>query len=111
MTGPSTGWTPDTLYAWTRDRLYDAEKFQAALVEAQEKRLDKLEDEMKQRFDGVDENFRGLHTDIEALGSSINALGNTISERGGGINLIQKLVPNLISIASIVALILVAKGK
>lgn len=102
------GWTPDTLYAWTRDRLTDAEKFQAALISAQEKRLDKLETEMGQRFDGVDENFRALRTDFEAFGKSINAIGNTISERGGGINLLQKLVPNLISIASIVALIVVA---
>ena len=111
MTLPSTGWTPDTLYAWTRDRLYDAEKLQAALVAAQDKRLDKLETEMSQRFDGVDENFRGLRTDIEAIAASINTVNNTVSERGGGLNLIQRLVPNLISIGSIVAIILVAKGK
>lgn len=107
------GWTPDTLYAWTRDRLHDAEKFQAALVAAQEKRLDKLESEMSQRFDGVDENFRGLRADFEtsftSLNASVNAIGKTISERGGGLNLLRSLVPNVISIASIVALILVAK--
>jgi hypothetical protein len=98
-------WTPDTLYLWARDKFTDMEKLHAALVEAQEKRLDKLETDMNQRFDGVDENFNRLTSTITTLGTGISALRDTVSERTGMMNVIRTLAPILIALGSLIALI------
>lgn len=102
------GWTPDTLFRWTESKFSDSEKLQTALLDAQEKRLDKMEAEMSQRFDGVDENFERLTTNITTIGTVISTLRDTLSERTGMMNLVRTVAPILISLGSLIALIVVS---
>lgn len=97
MTDVVNGWTPSTLKIYVDQRFDDMNARVSAALTAQQTALDKLNSEVTQRFDGVDKNLDRVIV--------------TISERGGGLNLIQRMVPNLIAVASIVALIFVAKGK
>lgn len=97
MSDPVNGWTPATLKVYVDQRFDDMNARVSAALTAQQTALDKLNSEVTQRFDGVDKNLDRVIV--------------TISERGGGLSIIQKIVPNLIAIASIIAVILVAKGK
>lgn len=97
MTDVVNGWTPSTLKIYVDQRFDDMNARVSAALTAQQTALDKLNVEVTQRFDGVDKN--------------LDRVIATVGERTGGIQLVQRIVPNLIAIASIVAIILVAKGK
>lgn len=94
---PTRGWTADTLKEYTDMRFLEMNtRFSLALADTKDS-IEKIDTEMIQRFDGVDQN--------------LDRVIKTVSERTGSITLLQRLVPNMIAIASIVALIFVSRGK
>jgi hypothetical protein len=95
------GWTPNTLYLYTERRFTEMDRRFAEAMAAQKEALEKFEDEVSQRFDGTDKNFEGLR-------NLITTLGTTISQRSGALNLLARVIPNLIALASIAALIYVS---
>lgn len=89
---PLSGWTPETVKEHLDSRIEDMDKRYMQLSESNNR-------EMKE--------MRRL---IGELNAAVSGVVGTVGQRTGVISMVQKLVPNLISVCAIIALIFVSKN-
>ena len=87
------GWNANTLKVYVDQRFDDMNARISAALKANQEAVEKVDLEVTRRFDGMDMNF--------------DRLFKTVNERGGGINLLQRVIPSLIALGSLIALIVV----
>jgi hypothetical protein len=92
----STGWTADTLKVYVDQRFDDMNARISQALKANQEAVEKVDQEVTRRFDGMDQNF--------------DRLFKTVNERGGGMNLLKQVIPSVIAIGSIIAVIVVGTG-